>query len=371
MSSEILVATRKGLFRVVRRGTEWKIDHAMFLGDNVTMALPDPRDGSWYAAIGHGHFGVKMKRSTNRGETWDDIAAPTYPEKPADLVDNDPMRGTPVPWSLQQVWSLEGGGSAAPQRLWCGTIPGGLFRSEDRGQTWNLVRSLWDHPKRTGWFGGGADYPGIHSICVNPRSPDELHLGISCGGVWYSADAGESWELRATGMVAAYLPPGQEQDPNTQDPHRVVQCAAAPQVLWAQHHNGVFRSTDSGRLWDEVKNVQPSVFGFAVAVHPRDPDTAWFVPAIKDERRIPVDGKVVVSRTRDGGRTFDVLRHGLPQEHAYDLTYRHGLDIDATGRSLAFGSTTGGLWISEDQGDRWALASAHLPPVYCVRFIAE
>jgi hypothetical protein len=114
--------------------------------------------------------------------------------------------------------------------------------------------------------------------------------------------------------------------------------------------------------------VPPSHFGFAVAVHPHDGDTAWLVPAIKDERRIPVDGKVVVVRTRDGGKSFTVLREGLPQQHAYDLVYRHGLAVNTSGETLAFGSTTGSLWVSEDQGDSWQCVSTHLPPIYCVRF---
>ena len=105
-------------------------------------------------------------------------------------------------------------------------------------------------------------------------------------------------------------------------------------------------------------------------MHPRDPRTAWFAPAVKDERRVPVDGKLVVSRTRDGGETFEVLRAGLPQEHSYDLIYRHGLAVDETGDRLAIGSTTGGLWVSEDQGDRWAAVPARLPPVHAVRFAA-
>ena len=116
--------------------------------------------------------------------------------------------------------------------------------------------------------------------------------------------------------------------------------------------------------------MPPSVFGFAVAVHPEDADTAWFVPAIKDEKRIPVDGALVVSRTRDGGKTFDVLRSGLPQQHAFDIVYRHALDIDGKGECLAFGSTTGSLWVSEDQGDTWLGVSHHLPPVHQVRFFA-
>jgi hypothetical protein len=138
--------------------------------------------------------------------------------------------------------------------------------------------------------------------------------------------------------------------------------------MWVQHHNGIFVSSDTGRTFKEITDVKPSVFGFAVVVHPRDPDTAWFVPEIKDEKRIPSDGKVVVTRTRDGGRSFEVLSRGLPQRHAYDVVYRHALAIDATGERLAFGSTTGGLWVSEDAGDSWACVTHTLPPVYAVRF---
>lgn len=120
--------------------------------------------------------------------------------------------------------------------------------------------------------------------------------------------------------------------------------------------------------WDQIERIDPSTFGFAVAVHPEDGNTAWLVPGISDEHRIPVDGKVVVTRTRDGGERWEALSNGLPQKDAYDLTFRHALDVDASGNQLAFGSTTGSLWVSEDQGDSWTTVSNHLPPVYCVRF---
>src|SRR5207253_438195 len=152
-------------------------------------------------------------------------------------------------------------------------------------------------------------------------------------------------------------------EPNIQDGHRMVQCPAQPDVLWVQHHNGIFRTTDGSKSWSEITDVQPSVFGFAVAVHPHDPETAWFVPAQKDETRVPVGGHVVVTRTRDGGKHFETLTKGLPHEHAYDLTYRHGLAVDDTGDRLAFGSTTGSLWISDNQGDSWQCLSSHLPPI--------
>ena len=173
--------------------------------------------------------------------------------------------------------------------------------------------------------------------------------------------------LVGEGLVADYMPESKRGEKEIQDPHAIRRCAAAPEVLWMQHHNGAFRSTDGGTSWSPLE-VPPSSFGFAVAAHPTDPDTAWFVPAVKDEQRVPVDGKVVVARTRDGGESFDVLREGLPQEHAYDLVYRHALDVDASGGVLAFGSTTGSLWLSDDGGDRWSTISAHLPPIYAVRW---
>ena len=372
MTSRILVATRKGLFTIARTGagaSPWAIERSDFLADNVSVALVDPRDGRLYAALDHGHFGVKMHRSAGFGEPWEECGAPVYPPKPENEESVDPM-GRPIPWNTIRIWALEAGGADEPGVIWCGTLPGGLFKSKDHGTTWEIVDTLWRDPKRKAWLGGGADFPGIHSICVDPRDARRVLVGVSCGGVWITEDGGATWSVGGKGMWAAFMPPEQKDDPNIQDAHRLVQCRAAPDCLWVQHHNGIFRSTDGAVSWQDVKDVPPSVFGFAVAVHPDDADTAWFVPAIKDEKRIPVDGALVVSRTRDGGKTFDVLRSGLPQQHAFDIVYRHALDVDQKGECLAFGSTTGSLWVSEDQGDTWLGVSHHLPPVHQVRFFA-
>ncbi|MDX2155171.1 MAG: hypothetical protein SFW09_01575 [Hyphomicrobiaceae bacterium] len=367
MSDTLLVSTRKGLFTVSRGGSgRWEIAKGDFLGDNVSLAIADHRDGRRYAALDHGHFGVKMHRSTADGK-WEEIATPTYPPKPEGLVEND-MWGRPLPWSTVRVWALETGGPAEAGVLWCGTIPGGLFRSKDHGLSWQMVRSLWDHPKRNMWMGGGADLPGLHSIVVDPRDPRALWIAVSTGGIWHTADAGETWEQRGEGMRADHVPPELTHDPIAQDVHCLVQCRAVPERMWVQHHNGIFVSDDEGRTFRELTGVEPSVFGFPVAVHPQHPDTAWFVPEIKDEKRIPVGGRLVLTRTRDGGRSFEVLSTGLPQEHAYDVVYRHALALDGSGNRLAFGSTTGGLWVSENQGDSWAMVSHTLPPVYAVRF---
>jgi len=350
------VATRKGLFRLQHGAGGWALAGHHFLGEPVSMLLPPQADGTMLAALNLGHFGVKVHRSDDAGATWQEVATPTYPEQPADA--------TGVPWKLVQIWSL----AAAGDRIWAGTLPGGLFRSDDRGDSWQLVRSLWDRPERHEWFGGGYDVPGIHSICPHPARPGELLLGISCGGAWTSTDHGETWANTSAGMRANFMPPEQAENPNIQDPHGIVRCAAAPEVLWCQHHGGIWRSADGGARWVEVTDVPVSNFGFAVAVHPKDPDTAWFVPAIADQTRVPVDGALVVNRTRDGGRSFQTLRDGLPQRAAYDLMYRHALAVSGDGRRLLMGSTTGGLWASDDGGDHWQTVSLNLPPIAAVRF---
>lgn len=365
MSDTLLVSTRKGLFTVSRQGAGWDITSVDFLGDNVSLTLTDHRDGSCYAALDHGHFGVKVHRRA--GNDWEEISAPAYPPKPEGHEETD-MWGRPLEWSTARIWALETGGPDEPGVLWCGTLPGGLFKSTDHGESWELIRSLWDHPDRQKWMGGGADLPGLHSICVDPRDASRVWVAVSTGGIWYSADRGANWSLRGEGMRAEYMPPEQAHDPLFQDVHCLAQCRTAPNRMWVQHHNGIFVSSDEGKTFSEITNAQPSAFGFPVVVHPHDPDTAWFVPAIKDEKRIPCDGRLVVSRTRDGGKSFEVLRSGLPQSHAYDLVFRHAFAIDEAGERLAFGSTTGGLWISEDQGDRWTCVSHTLPPVHAVRF---
>lgn len=368
MSTRCHVATRKGLFTLDRGLSRWSIARASFTGDNCTLVMHDPRNGDLIATLNHGHFGVKMHRSRDGGVTWSEIAAPKYPEKPAGYVPQVPVEGKAADWSLKLVWALAPGGPDEPGVVWCGTLPGGLFRSENNGDSWELNRPLWDNPLREQWMGGGADDPGIHSICVDPRDSRHLILGVSSGGVWITRDGGCAWQPCGRGMRAEYMPPERQFETNVQDPHMVAQCPANPDALWVQHHNGIFKSTDAAASWSEITDVKPSVFGFAVAVHPADHNTAWFVPALKDENRYPADGRVVVNRTKDGGQTFETLTQGLPQEHAYDLIFRHALDVDETGDRLAFGSTTGSLWLSENGGDSWQTLASNLPPIYAVRF---
>ena len=197
MSDRILVSTRKGLFTLARANGAWAVDRVAFLGDNVNLTLADPRDGGWYAALDLGHFGAKLHRSHDRGLSWSECAVPAYGD------DDEVISGDgkpPRPATLRLLWALAPGGSEEPGRLWAGTLPGGLFRSDDRGASWQLVRTLWDRPERHEWNGGGYDDPGLHSICVDPRDARRLRVAVSTGGVWGSDDGGGDWWLGGEGL---------------------------------------------------------------------------------------------------------------------------------------------------------------------------
>lgn len=354
MSERILLATRKGLLDFQKRGGNWINTRTSFAGQPVSAVLRDPVKGLLYAALNLGHFGVKLHRSADEGANWEEIACPSYAG----------IAGEEKP-SLQLIWIMERDQQGT---LWAGTIPGGLFKSSDDGNSWQLNENLWNNPMRKEWFGGGYDAAGIHSICIDPRGDGKMALAVSCGGVWLSDDYGETWRASTKGMIADYMPPEQTDNPATQDPHRLVQCTAEPDHFWVQHHNGIFYSRDRCANWTRV-HAQPSSFGFAVAVHPHNPQEAWFVPGVKDEKRYPVDSRLVVTHTQDAGATFHLQTNGLPQQESFDLIYRHCLDIDSSGKQLVMASTTGNMWLSENGGAQWQCITNYLPPVYAVRFV--
>lgn len=359
-SPQLLVGTRKGVLSFERSNGAYELTRVGQHGIPITYADADPRNGSLWACLDHGHWGQKLARSTDAGETWTEVTPPAYPDD-AKLPDGEPA-------TAQFFWTWRAGAPDQAGRMYVGTCPGGLFRSDDDGASWELVRSLWNHPTHNaeGWFGGGRDTPGIHSILVDPRDSRRLMIGISCAGVFESSDEGQTWETRNSGMSAEFLP---DDDPESgYDPHFVERCAAEPDVVWQQNHCGIYRSTDCARTWTEISQPGgPARFGFPIAVDPVDPDVAWVVPGHSDQLRTAIDGALCVCRTEDAGRSWQRLDAGLPQEAAFDVVYRHALDL--RGDRLAFGSTTGNLYTSDDRGESWTAVAQNLPPVYSVRFI--
>ena len=365
MADRLLIGTRKGLFEMRRDDGSWRIADVHFLGDQVSV-VAQLDDGAILAALALGHFGAKLRRLDADAKDWRELDPPAYPTKPHDSDDK-------TPWSVDQIMAMQPGGGDV---VWAGTIPGGLFRSADRGESFSLVRPLWDRPERGDWMGGGFDHPCLHSICVDPHDARKVLIGVSCCGAWRSDDGGESWHQTAHGMYAEFMPPERRDDPNIQDPHCIVQCQGAPQVFWCQHHNGVFRSTDGGNSWSEVTAMTPSKFGFPVAVHPHDPDTAWFVPAVNTNpraaggrrstpacRRSPARGAHKRRRPhRRGAHQRPARRPGLrpgAAPRAGRRRHRHepGLRLHHR-RPVAH----------RERRRKWSAFDARLPPVNCVRF---
>jgi hypothetical protein len=285
--------------------------------------------------------------------------------------------------TVYKIWNIAFGKANQPGRLYAGTIPGGLFVSDDGGDSWELNRPLWNHDSRGGdlfagdatsenrWGGTPAsvDYgvfePGIHSIIVDPRDPDHMYVAVSSAGVIESTDGGQTWEGRNRGMLMDYLPNPQADWGH--DPHFVTSCPGQPDHLWQQNHCGVFYSDDGAQNWRKVSMPDVGVhFGFPIAVDANDGRIAWVVPARADSERMAIDGGLSVARTTDGGQSWQSFRNGLPQENAYDIVLRHSLDV--SGDCLCFGSTTGNVYISEDRGETWQCLGNNLPPIYSVRF---
>ncbi|MFN7131366.1 MAG: WD40/YVTN/BNR-like repeat-containing protein [Myxococcales bacterium] len=353
----LLVGTRKGLLVLERSASGWSLREEAHAGNPVSYAMRDRRSGNLFAGLDLGHWGPKLQRSKDDGRTWEELKAPAYPPTAT-------IKGKPA--ALEYLWCIAEGGESRRSRLYVGTNPGGLFRSEDGGDSFALVEPLWNHPSREDhWFGGGRNTPGIHSVVVDPRNEARVLVGISCAGVFESSDDGASWAPRNAGLRADFLP-----DPAADvghDPHLLGLCASSPDVLWQQNHCGIFRSVDGGRRWTDVSEPEgPARFGFALAAHAHRPEVAWVVPAISDQKRMAVDRRLQVCRTENGGRSWTSLTRGLPQTLCYDVVYRHALDLQ--GEALVFGSTTGNLFFSFDGGEHWETVGTSLPPIYSVRF---
>ena len=354
----LLISTTKGLITYKRKNHQWVFDREDFLGLRVSFTYVDPRDNSWWVSLSLKHWGEKLYRSYDQGKHWEAVKGPKFPE------------GTEVspgkPASVKLIWSMSHAGMEEKGSYFLGTEPGGLFKSDQIEEGFKLDKVLWDHPSRIKhWFGGGRNHAGIHSIIVDPQDSQHIYIGISCAGVFESLNGGEEWHPLNKGLRADYLP-----DPYVEvghDPHLLLACASQPQIMWQQNHCGVFRSENGGKQWVDVTDDEELTrYGFALAIDDEDPLKAWVIPAVSDEQRVAINRALCVCRTIDGGKNWEILRTGLPQQHVYDIVYRHAFAKNRN--SLAFGTTTGNIFVSENEGDSWYHLSHFLPMVNAVCF---
>jgi photosystem II stability/assembly factor-like uncharacterized protein len=309
----------------------------------------DAETGAIYGGGGNEWFGPAVWKSTDQGKSWTHSSAGLAYE-----TGDEPIKS---------VWSV----ASRNGSLYAGVQPAGLFRSDDGGQTFQHIEGLQRHPSRPQWSPGGAGLI-LHSLVLHPHDKDRIWIGISAAGVFYTADGGETWQPRNRGTRADFLPEGQNYPEFGQCVHNLVMAPAMPDRLYQQNHCGMYRSDDGGQVWQSIENGLPSSFGFPTAAHPRDPDTAFLIPLNGDTagRYVP-DARAAVWRTRDAGKSWQDLRDGLPQENAFFGVLRQAMAVDRLEPAgVYFGTGTGTLFASADEGDSWSALAEHLPSISSV-----
>ncbi len=364
----LLIATRKGAFvlRTDRARRAWKISGPMFFGHIVHHMLLDPRDRrSLLLGARTGHLGPSVFRSADFGRSWKEAARPpAFPKVP------EGQKGRVV----DHVFWLSPGHASEPKVWYAGTSPQGLFRSEDGGDTWAPVSGFNDHAMYSKWTGGEQDGtpdgPKLHSILIDPRDPRHLYIGMSSGGVFESLDRGEGWKPLNSGCRADFRP-----DPYPEyghDPHCVRLHPLAPEVLYQQNHCGIYRMQRPDGTWMRIGTSMPRTvgdIGFPLVLHPRDPDTVWVFPMDGSSvwPRTSPQGKPAAYVTRNAGRNWQRLDTGLPRTQGWFTVKRQSMTADAHQPvGVYFGTTSGEIWASRNEGQSWACVARHLPHVYAV-----
>lgn len=315
-----------------------------------------------FAGGGSWHWGPQVRFSDDLGGSWNEPVERSL-AFPAGL-DGDP--------SVAQVWQVQPSTDAEPDVVYAGVEPSALFRSEDGGATFELVRGLWDHPHRPEWTPGGGG-KCLHTVLVDARDPNRIDVAMSTGGHYATEDRGQTWEARNSGIVMSFMPEGQQEGEFGQCVHKIARDGADPDTFFLQHHWGIYRSDDSGRTWQDVGKGEggagvPSDFGFPVVTHPSRGGTAYVIPLKSDGFRVTPDGRCRVYRTADSGKTWEALGEGLPQADAHLTVLRDGFCTDGMSPAgLYFGTRTGQIFGSNDEGESWRLLAENLPPVLSVR----
>jgi hypothetical protein len=353
----VLVGTMKGAFilRSDARRQEWELGGPYFAGSAVYALAYDGRAGRQrlWAGPTSMHWGGLLRASDDFGRTWTnpESANVKFPE------------GTGA--ALKQIWQVIPGRESEPDTLYCGVEPAALFVSRDAGETWSLTEGLWNHPQRERWEPGGGGLC-LHTILLDPEDPNRVRIAVSTAGMYVTEDGGTSWRPSNKGVRAEFLP---DKYPEFgQCVHKVAQSPQRPERMYLQNHWGLYRTDDRGESWTDIANGVPSDFGFGVAVHPEDPDSAWIVPLESDGFRCTPEGKLRVYRTRNAGQQWEPMSAGLPDHDAYETVLRDALAVDGLGPvGVYFGTRNGKLFGSADEGESWSALADGLPAIVAVK----
>jgi photosystem II stability/assembly factor-like uncharacterized protein len=383
----VLVGTRKGAFVLTSDGKrqKWDISGPHFAGWEIYHLKGSPVDPNrLYASQTSGWFGQIIQRSDDGGKTWHQPGTPpgepavspagmpkvdsnkfvydTSPETGKPLTTHQWYDGTQHPWEFKRVWHLEPSLSD-PDVVYAGVEDAALFRSTDGGKNWHELAGLRD-AQGSKWQPGAGGL-GLHTILLDPSSPQRIYIAISAAGAFRTDDAGKTWKPINRGLKSQYLP-----DPNAEIGfcvHRLAMHRSRPNTLFMQLHWNVMRSDNAGDLWHKISGNLPTDFGFAIDVHAHEPETVYVVPIKSDSEHYVHEGKLRVYRSRTGGNEWEALSNGLPQSNCYVDVLRDAMSVDSLDKcGVYFGTTGGQVYASPDAGDSWAPIVRDLPAVLSV-----
>jgi photosystem II stability/assembly factor-like uncharacterized protein len=360
----VLVGTRKGAFVLTADGKRqhWDVSGPLFGGWEIYHVAGSPADPDrLYASQSSGWFGQLIQRSDDGGTTWEQVGSQfEYDGVPGTHQWYD---GTPHPWEFARVWHLEPS-PTDPDTVYAGVEDAALFRSVDGGQEWQELPGLRGHGSGASWQ-PGAGGMCLHTILLDPVDPQRIFVAISAAGAFRTDDGGLTWRPINRGLRSEGIP-----DPDAEVGHcvhRIAMHPSRPEVLFMQKHWDVMRSDDAGESWHEISGDLPSDFGFPIAVHSHEPDTAYVVPIKSDSLHFPPDGRLRVYRSRAGGNEWEPLTEGLPQTNCYVNVLRDAMAVDSLDTcGVYFGTTGGQVYASADAGDTWAPIVRDLPAVLSV-----
>lgn len=384
MRREVLVGTSKGVFLLCADGAgdpcdpaDWQVSGPLCDGWPINHVIGDGAGNLWAGGGGDWH-GAGVWRSTDGGRSWalsklsNGQGDAWIADNPEFAAQNGMQPALPAPFSGQvaQVWSL----CAQGGKVYAGVKPAALYESADGGATWAPVQGLTDHPSGPNWEPGGAGLI-LHTIVPDPDDPQKLWVGISAAGIFATEDGGATWERRN------HRANDDHPDPRHGDcghevgfcVHNIARARDGTDTLYQQNHHGVFRSHDGGRSWHETGQGLPSTFGFPVAVHPQDAQTVWTFPLNGDTQgRFPPEARAQVWRTRDGGQSWQGLGQGLPARNCFFTVLRQAMAVDGAAEpALYFGTNSGSVFASFDEGDQWHEVARHLPTVFSIEALAQ
>ena len=352
----LLVGTTKGAFLLQSNAqrARWKVGGPYFHGQAVYAVAYDGRAGKrrvW--ASTQGVWGIVLRSTDDFGKSW------TNPQEAAIRFPSE------TGLSLKNIWQITPGRSDEPDVLYCGVEPAALFESRDDGDTWSLVQGLFNHPHRLRWMPANGGL-ALHTIVIDPTNNQRMYVAISAGGVYRTDDGGSTWTAQNRGIRVTFMPTKYPEF--GQCVHKIAMHPNRPERLFLQNHWGLYRSDDFGENWTDIANGVPSDFGFAMIVNPRNPDCVYIVPVESDEFRCTVDGRLRIYRTRNAGASWEPLMRGLPQKGAHETVLRDGMTTDSYDPpGLYFGTRSGKLFGSKDEGRTWQKIMDGLPPIACIR----